>query len=438
MRNDGRGERVAQHRSTAGSKGRPERTRTPRNRHPESIRDSRGRADRTQPTPLPSRKIEEVSRDIGRGRACSVKVQVRAPLRTFVFCVQKEMTMKRTLLASVAVMAFATPAFARLRRPLRRQPSSTSPSTTALLAKTKPKTNTTAEGDQRDQLRSARPAPPPSLRRRNRRRTRRRKAISATSCAVLGPAPPPSLRRRNRRERTSALFGSAFAIKRSPRTGGVPAMAAGRGAPTTSASCALRASISARQLDRGEQLGALGDNGETKFASSGVSLPSLTATSRSSSASAQSGGDRNGRRERLTGAPRRKGIALSISSRAALTSPASVAASKRASNGSWMCSATFLSKLVEPYGSRFWAAGLVPRRSRTGGVRGGPRSLAIPTYVQEIPIFRTLGHDQPKAVDACSVSAARCCRQTVQEPWRFALDMLREDSRNCRRAWWPF
>ena len=41
------------------------------------------------------------------------KVQVRPPYRTFVFCVQKEMTMKRTLLASLAVMAFATPAFAQ-------------------------------------------------------------------------------------------------------------------------------------------------------------------------------------------------------------------------------------------------------------------------------------------------------------------------------------
>src|SRR3954464_869137 len=83
---------------------------------------------------------------------------------------------------------------------------------------------------------------------------------------------------------------------------------------------------------------------ETRFASSGVSLPSLTATSRSSSASAQSGGDRNGRREKLTGAPRRDGIALSISSRAALTSPSSVAASKSASKRASMFSATFLSK----------------------------------------------------------------------------------------------
>ena len=35
----------------------------------------------------------------------------------------------------------------------------------------------------------------------------------------------------------------------------------GRGAPKTAASCAFRVSISARQLDRWEQLGALGDNG---------------------------------------------------------------------------------------------------------------------------------------------------------------------------------
>ena len=55
----------------------------------------------------------------------------------------------------------------------------------------------------------------------------------------------------------------------------------GRGAPTTAASCALRASISARQLDRRESSARLATMAEMVWASSGVSRPAPTSSSRS-------------------------------------------------------------------------------------------------------------------------------------------------------------
>ena len=123
----------------------------------------------------------------GRGRACSVKVQVRPPYRTSFSARPEGNDNEANCSRERCGDGFCHPGLCPVF------------------------------DDRYDDSQAVlRPAPPPSLRRRNRRRTRRRKAISATSCAVLRPAPPPSLRRRNRRRtrRRKAISATSCAVLR--------------------------------------------------------------------------------------------------------------------------------------------------------------------------------------------------------------------------------